>query len=181
MEPLPEPVARPFFIFLSGLPGTGKSYLSKRLAQKLPCVVIESDAMRKVLFPQPTYTPQESAKLFRLLYLLIKELLERNIGVILDATNLIERHRERFYALASRTNAKLLVIRTEAPPEVVRERLEMRKKDPENKSDADWEVYLRMKSVEEKIRHQHFTVDTTKDITPFVEKIAREVRKSWSC
>ena len=30
---LPEPVARPFLIVISGLPGTGKSYFSRRLAE----------------------------------------------------------------------------------------------------------------------------------------------------
>jgi len=50
---LPEPVAEPAFIAVSGLPGTGKSYFCRRLVERLPSIILESDALRKELFPQP--------------------------------------------------------------------------------------------------------------------------------
>lgn len=51
---LPGPVEKPIFIAISGLAGTGKSFVSQKLAAKLPLAVIESDELRKVLFPRPT-------------------------------------------------------------------------------------------------------------------------------
>ena len=44
---IPGPVAGPTLVVVSGLPGTGKSYFSARLAEKLDFLVLESDALRK--------------------------------------------------------------------------------------------------------------------------------------
>ena len=67
------------------------------------------------------------------------------------------------------------MVHVEAPPEVVRGRLESRLEDSESKSDADWVVYQRMKPLVQKIRRQHYAVDTSQDITPVLDKIVKEV------
>jgi len=176
---LPEPVVNPAFIAVSGLPGTGKSYFCTKLVEKLPFVILESDALRKELFPSPSYSAPESARLFRALHLLIERLLKRGISLILDATNLSERYRERLYNIADQLEAKLILVRVEAPPEVVYERLKTRREraNPENKSDADWSVYQRMKPSVQRIHHNHYAVDTSRDITPVLDKIVREARR----
>lgn len=177
LGPLPEPEAKPVFIAVSGLPGTGKSYFSRKLTERLPLVILESDALRKVLFPSPSYSQQESARLFRMCYFLIEMLLSKGIPVILDATNLVERYRERLYHIADRLNVKLLLVRVEAPPQLVKERLKARQVDAESFSDADWEVYQKMKPAVDRIRRRHFAVDTSRDINPVIEKIVREVNR----
>ena len=53
---LPEPAAEPALIAVSGLPGTGKSYFCSKLAERLPFVILESDALRKVLCSPPSYS-----------------------------------------------------------------------------------------------------------------------------
>ena len=176
LEQFPEPVVKPAFIVVSGLPGTGKSYFCSQLAQRLPLVILESDALRKVLFPSPVYSPQESSHLFQTIHRLIERLLKRGIPLILDATNLSEREREYLYRIADRVDAKLVLVRVEAPPEVVQERLKARQEEV-NKSDADWSVYQKMKSSVQKIRRNHYAVDTSRDITPVLDKIVREVRR----
>jgi predicted kinase len=174
----PEPVVEPSFIAVSGLPGTGKSYFCHKLVERLPLVVLESDALRKELFPQPCYSPEESARLFRALHLLIEGLLKRGISLILDATNLSERFRERLYNIADRLGVRLILVRVEAPPEVVYERLKVRQKaaSPANKSDADWAVYQRMKATVQTMHRNHYAVDTSRDITPVLDKVVREAR-----
>jgi len=174
---LPEAVAEPVFIAVSGLPGTGKSYFCSKLVERLSFIILESDALRKALFPSPSYSQQESSRLFRACHLLIERLLRKGISLILDATNLSERYREHLYSIADRLNVKLLLVRVEAPPQIVRERLESKLKDLENKSDADWEVYQKMKSSVQKITRNHYVVDTSKDITPVIDKIVREVNR----
>ncbi len=94
---------------------------------------------------------------------------------MLEATNLSERHREYLYSIADRLDAKLVLVRVEAPPEIVRERLETRMENPESNSDADWAIYQRMKSLTQKIRRKHYAVDTSRDITPVLDKIVKEV------
>jgi predicted kinase len=172
---LPEPVAEPALIIISGLPGTGKSYLSKRLAERVQFLVLESDALRKTLFSQPSYTSRENARLFEVIHLLLRELLSKGISVILDATNLSEQLCEQLYSIADRLDARLILVRVEAPPEVVYQRLESRARDPENKSDADWTVYRRMRSTVDRIQRKHHVVDTSRDITPVLKRIEWEV------
>ncbi len=179
LGPLPEPTIKPAFIVVSGLPGTGKSYFCRRLSQRLPFPILESDALRKVLFPSPNYSLSESNRLFRACHLLIEELLKRGIPLIFDATNLMERHREHLYNIADRVEAKLIIVRVEAPPELVRQRLNDRlsSTDREDKSDADWKVYQQMKASAQRIRRNHFAVDTSRDITPVIDRIVREVNR----
>jgi predicted kinase len=177
-EPLPIPEAWPVLIVVSGLPGTGKTYFCRRLAERLPCVVLESDALRKELFPAPTYSVGESAHLFRVIHRLTEELLAKGANVVLDATNLTERYRERLYNIAEQHNARLILVRIEAPPELVRQRLNGRAtKQNKDNSGADWSVYQGMKPTVEKIRRNHYAVDTSRDITPALDRIIREARR----
>ncbi len=174
---LPELVAEPVFIAVSGLPGTGKSYFCSKLAERLPFIILESDALRKALFPSPSYNSQESSRLFGTVRLLIERLLRKGNSLILDATNLSERHREYFYSIADRLGVKLVLVRVEAPPWVVHERLKARREGLSvvGESDADWAIYQRMKPSVQKICRNHYAVDTSRDITPVLDKIVREV------
>jgi predicted kinase len=175
----PEAVVSPAFIIVSGLPGTGKSFFCRRLAEKMPSLIVESDAMRKFLFQTPSYSIEESARLFMALHSLIKELLHKGIPIIFDATNLIEHHREPLYRIGDKIGAKLILVRVEAPSEVVYQRLQKRENGggTGDKSDADWKVYERMKPVAGKIQRNHFVVDTSRDITPVIDKIIRAVKR----
>lgn len=174
---LPEPEAEPVFIVVSGLPGTGKSYFCNKLAERLPVVILESDALRKVLYPVPRYSQVDSARLFRAIDLLIEYLLKKGISLILDATNLSERYRERLYHIAEQMNTKFIMVRVEAPAQVIRQRLESRRLETGNKSDADWLVYQKMVPSVQKIRRNHYVVDTSRDISPVLDKIVREVKR----
>lgn len=176
---LPEPMVSPAFIVVSGLPGSGKSHFCRKLAERLPFPILESDALRKALVPLPDYSRGESDRLFRACHLLIEELLRKGMPLIFDATNLIERHRERLYHIAGRVGAKLILVRVEAPAELVRQRLQERpsRGDPEDRSEADWSVYEKMRSSAQKIRRNHFAVDTSRDITTVIDKIVREANR----
>jgi predicted kinase len=173
----PELVAKPVLVIISGLPGTGKSYFCNRLAERMPSVILESDALRKALFPKPNYSQTESTRLFKAIRLLVERLLRRGLSIILDATNLSERYREYFYSIAERLDVKLVVVSVEAPPLLVKERLEARLGNPQEKSDASWEVYQKMSRSVEKITRKYYAVDTSRDITPVLEKIMREVKR----
>ena len=95
----------------------------------------------------------------------------------MDATNLSERHHEYLYRTAERLDVKLILERVETLPELVRGRLERWLENSESRPDADWAVYQRMKSTAEKIQRKHYAVDTSRDITAVLDKIAKEVSR----
>jgi len=179
LKDLPEPQVKSPFVVVSGLPGTGKSFFCRMLAARLPFVILASDSLRKILFSSPGYTEAENKRLFNASHALIEELLRKGIPVILDATNLQERHREYLYHIADRVKAKLILVRIEAPPELIRQRLIDREgtPDPGDDSQADWGVYQKMKPRKERFRRNHFVVDTSRDISPALDKIVRAIRK----
>ncbi len=180
LEQLPEPMVKPAFVVVSGLPGTGKSYFCRRLAERIPVIILESDVMRKALFPSPTYSMTESARLFQAIHHLIEQLLKKGIPLVLDATNLSERNREHLYHIAYQLDARLIMVRVEAPPEVVQERLRNRADgtgSEEDQSEADWAVFQRMQTSVQQIRRHHFAVDTSRDIAPVLDKVVREVNR----
>lgn len=172
-----ETTAKPVLLLLSGLPGTGKSFLARRLAEALPFVIIESDVVRKILFPQPLYTAQESRWVHRTCHALMAKLLKRGVRVIYDATNLIEYHRELVYRIAEKAGARLVVVKTVASEEAVRERLRTRQEGARELSDADWRVYRRMASRQEQLSHPHLVIDTSEDLEEAVAKVLRFIRR----
>jgi predicted kinase len=174
----PERVADPALVLVAGLPGAGKSHFSRKLGERLDCAIVESDAMRRALWRAPTYGPRENQRLFRAAYRLIEDLLREGIGVVFDATNLQERHRERLYRVADRLGVKLILVWVEAPANVIRERLRGRSLsvDPTDISEADWDIHLRMKANAERFSRDYFAVDTSRDIAPVIERIRRKAR-----
>ena len=176
-----QTTARPVLIMVSGLPGTGKSYLARKLAEREPFVVLEADFVRKTLFPQPTYTAWESHWVHRTIHALIRKFLAKGLRVIYDATNLIEYQRGMVYHIADKAGARLVIVVTVSPEEVVRERLRRRhegQRDLGDISDATWQIYKRMARRQQAIRRNYLVVDTSQDLDQAIRKVLRVARKS---
>lgn len=175
LGPLPPPRARPFLVLVSGLPGSGKSYFSRELAKRYPLAHLNSDVLRRRLFAPPTHGAAESARLFAAVHVLLARLLSRGVSAVLDATSLKEAHRRPLYDIAERSGAGLVVVQTEAPPEVAWQRLEARPggADRGDFSEATVAVYDRMSREAEPIERPHVRVDTSKDISPALQEVVR--------
>lgn len=173
----PSPINResPMLVALVGLPGTGKSYFAKGLTQRVSFLVLESDRLRKALVPQPVYSPGEHSRVFAACHLLIEEYLAQGRRVLFDATNLTESFRRPLYHIADKLSVPLVLVRLTAPRKTVRRRLANRAGGLHvaDNSDADWLVYCRLSPYEEPIRLRHFDVDSSRDISPVIEEIAR--------
>ena len=86
-------------VWVTGLPGSGKSVVAKALQEKLQKYNIEaqilpSDALRKAITPEPTYTEEERDMFYGALVLIAKHLTEHGVNVIVDATGNRRRYRE---------------------------------------------------------------------------------------
>jgi predicted kinase len=170
-----ETTATPVLILVTGLPGTGKSFLTHKIVERLPAVIVESDQVRKILFPHPTYAGEESVWVHRVAHAAIERLLKASYRVIYDATNLVEWHREKVYWMAHRTGAKLVIVQTVAPEEVIRTRLEnrLRQREADDLSDANWAIYLQLRKRVDAITRPHLVVDTQGDMDKAIRKIVR--------
>ena len=178
--PLPSPAARPALVALAGLPGTGKSTFARRLAERLPLVVVESDALRRVLFRRRTYAAMESARLFAAIHRLIAHLLARGVVVVLDATNLTERHRGRLSGIARDAGAKLLVVHVHASEDRscgrgLRAGVNPGAAGTPRRTGPCTRGCAR---TFEPILREHYAVDTAVDIEPAVRRVAEEL-EGW--
>jgi len=86
-------------VWITGLPGSGKSVVSdallKLLNQKgISAQPLSSDALRKVLTPQPTYSLEERDIVYATLVYIAKLLTQNSINVVIDATGNLRRYRE---------------------------------------------------------------------------------------
>ena len=112
-----------FAVWITGLPASGKSALTKELILRLNergvvATVLESDAMRTLLTPEPTYSPEERDRFYRLLAR-IGELIVRGGGnVIFDATANSRAYRDHARALIP----KFIEVFIDCPLEVCRMR-----------------------------------------------------------
>jgi adenylylsulfate kinase len=80
-----------FAVWITGLPASGKSSITQELMNKLdalevPVVVLESDKMRRILTPEPTYSEKEREQIYRAIVLIGELITKSGMNVIFDAT-----------------------------------------------------------------------------------------------
>jgi adenylylsulfate kinase len=80
-----------FAVWITGIPASGKSSIARELVEKLellgvPVVVLESDEMRTILTPVPTYDQKERDAFYRALALIGRVITGSGVPVIFDAT-----------------------------------------------------------------------------------------------
>ena len=80
-----------FAIWITGIPASGKSTITRELVKQLhargvPVVVLESDEMRRILTPEPTYSEDERSQFYGMLVLIGGLIIRNGINVIFDAT-----------------------------------------------------------------------------------------------
>ncbi len=146
-------------IIVCGLPGSGKSSLSKDLAKRFSAVHLNSDKIRKDLFPRPTYSEEEKGMVYEEMASQAGELLGKGGNVIVDATFSRKEYRKIMADAAGRVGATIFIIRCVLHEGETKKRLDRRKKSGRSPSDADYEVYMKLKGTFEPIEGPHLEVD----------------------
>lgn len=150
-------------IIICGLPGTGKTFLSKKLAERINAVHLNTDKVRKELFSQPTYSEEEKQKIYTEMFARAGKLLLQRKNVILDATFFKSDLRQLAYDVAEENSSAYYIIECVASFCRVKERIIEREKQ-ETDSDADVRVYKKVSEEFEPIEEAHLTLDTSKPI-----------------
>lgn len=86
-------------VWITGLPGSGKSVVSRALLELLKekgigAQLLSSDALREVLTPKPTYSLNERDMVYRTLAYVAKLLTQNSVNVVIDATGNLRKHRD---------------------------------------------------------------------------------------
>lgn len=124
-----------FCLWLTGLPGSGKSTILKELlglleASGIEPVILSLDHIRKVVTPQPRYTDEERGIVYRSLAMMAHLLVvEGGRDVIIDATA----NRRQFRDLARELIPDFAEVYIECPLEICAEREAMRRGQPVEK------------------------------------------------
>ena len=147
----------PALIVMCGLPGSGKSWVARRLARPFAGVTLSSDVIRKRLAGVPAtahptgpqaealYSPRSSHLTYATLLDEARACLAQGRSVVADATFPHERSRAPFAEAARAAGAPYAVVYLDCPEDEIARRLRDRPRAPDEVSDADWEVYRQLK------------------------------------
>ncbi len=96
-----------FAVWITGLPASGKSSAARALVKKLAgmgvsVIVLESDEMRRVLTPEPSYSPVERDIFYGQMAQLGELLVRQGMNVIIDATGNKRQYRDKCRSLIRR-------------------------------------------------------------------------------
>jgi adenylylsulfate kinase len=77
----------PYVIWVTGMPGSGKSTLSTALKERVPdAVVLRMDDLRRIVTPEPDYSDMEREYVYRAIVYTARTLYGLGHNVIIDAT-----------------------------------------------------------------------------------------------
>lgn len=109
----------PWTVWLTGLPGSGKSAIARRLRSKLHSrgvhsQILSTDELRKVMTPNPTYCEDERERVYATIVYIANILNQNGINVIIDGTG----NRRKYRDFARRTLRKFALVYVCCPLEV---------------------------------------------------------------
>jgi aminoglycoside phosphotransferase family enzyme/predicted kinase len=142
----------PRLLLMSGLSGSGKTWLARQLAERLSAVHIRSDVERKrragmrelarshSRLDADLYSAEATVALYEDLARAAEDVLSGAIPVIVDATFLERFQRSRFAELAARCGVPCHLLLCEAPEPVLRARIAERNRVGHDASEADLSV-----------------------------------------
>jgi hypothetical protein len=147
-------------VIVCGLPGAGKTTFAKKLSPLINAIILSTDKIRKELIQSPTYEKEERKLIYDVMILLAKYLNDSGTNCILDATFNKEESRIEVKKKLGITDKEFFVIECMCPENIIISRIKERKNDY---SDANVEVYQKMKKIYEPVQEKYITIDTMLD------------------
>ena len=167
-------------LWITGLPGSGKSTVADELKKARPdFAVLRMDELRKIVTPKPTYSDFERDIVYKALVYLSKKLTELEYDVIIDATGNLRKWRD----FARQLLPRYLEVYLRCPIELCIQREKNRietyeaPKDIYKKGDKGWPVPGMVVPYEEPLNPE-IVIDTgSTSIKDAVERILNELER----
>ena len=177
----PSPITRlRWAIWLTGLPGSGKTVIARKVKQLLEesaveATILQLDEIRKVITPTPTYSQAERDIVYASLAYMAKLLTQVGTNVIIDATG----NRVRYRELPRRLISNFAEVYLQCPLEVC-----IRRESKRQNKFSPQDIYVKSKNEGatvpgvnipyEKSKAPEITVDTARlDIDQAAQKIVK--------
>ncbi len=144
-------------IIVFGLPGSGKSYFASRLAMHLEAEYVNSDELRMQMISERNYTEAEKRRVYDAMLSRMSDALTGNKPIVLDATFYKESIRRQFEQAAAACHGSIIYIEVTAPEDIIKDRLNI----PRAYSEADYDVYLKLKKSAEPLNRDHLVLVST--------------------
>lgn len=160
-------------VVVFGLPGSGKSYFAYQLADKLKADYIGSDRLRRDLFAETIYSESEKLLVYSKMLMEMRAHIRQNRDLVCDATFYKNDIRKQFIDEAGEEN-EIIFIEIQAAEPVIRRRLAKKRAD----SDADFDVYQKIKEEWEPLQEEHLVLESTdNNINYMLNKAAAYLRR----
>lgn len=148
----------PNLVVVCGLPGVGKSRVSRAIADRLDATLIRTDVVRKSLFDDPQYTTAETERTYAAVRDRAREALADGDRVVLDGTYRSRPFREAVAEMAADLGIDCQFVHVTCDEDVVRERIRQR---TDTVSDATYENHRELKSEFDAFACPHVTIDNS--------------------
>lgn len=143
-------ISQPVVIYLYGLPGSGKSFVSRQLSETLGAAHLSSDRIRFELFENPRHDKTEHQVITNMMNFMTEQFLNAGVSVIYDMSVSRIAERRALREMVRRYQAKELMVWIQIDPDTAYSRSrarDVRKPDDKYASPLDqriFENYMRL-------------------------------------
>lgn len=139
---------------ITGLPGTGKTTFARSLAEALGEPHFNTDIIRDELGLRGQYDEATKKKVYSSLLDHTRREVERGNKVVVDGTFFKKELRRPFVELSQQLETSICWVEITAEEPVVKERVSQKR----TYSEADYDVYLKIKEAFEPLEEDHLTL-----------------------
>lgn len=103
-------LSRPVLFTIVGLPGSGKTYLSRQLAEELGAAHVSAEEIRYELFEQPSFSKEEEGVVKHMMLMMTERFLKAGLSVIYDTSVSRMADRRELRTLTNKLKAEHLLL-----------------------------------------------------------------------